>query len=91
MPQIAGFRGALWNPAKADLAKVVAAPIKNASALLADGTLVKDPTRAVYLYHQVFPFQGRTIVRQSILAALRLVPWSDGSVRPHEATDAGAR
>jgi uncharacterized protein (DUF1015 family) len=91
MPQIAGFRGALWNPAKVDLAKVVAAPIKNASALLADGTLVKDATRAVYLYHQVFPFQGRTIVRQSILAALRLAPWSDGSIRPHEATEASAR
>ena len=65
MPQIAGFRGALWNPAKVELAKVAAAPIDKAKELLADGSLVRDPTRAVYLYNQVFPFEGRTITRST--------------------------
>lgn len=91
MPQIAGFRGALWDPAKVDLAKVATAPISNAQELLASGALVCDPARAVYLYHQVFAQGGRTVTRAMLVSAVRLAPWSDGSIRPHEATDSTAR
>lgn len=91
MPQIAGFRGALWNAARVDLGKVAAAPIKNAKELLADGVLARDPTRAMYLYHQVFSSGGRSVTRAMLVAAVRLAPWGDGSIRPHEATDARAR
>lgn len=91
MPQIAGFRGALWSAAKVDLAKVASAPIKTAQELLADGSLVKDPTRAMYLYHQLFTLGGRTVTRSTLLTAVRLAPWSEGSVRPHEQTSARAR
>ena len=90
MPQIAGFRGALWNAAKVDLAKVASAPIKTAKDLLADGSLVQDPTRAMYLYNQLFTLGGRTVTRSTLLAAVRLAPWSEGSVRPHEETNAQA-
>jgi uncharacterized protein (DUF1015 family) len=91
MPQIAGFRGALWNAARVDLAKVASAPIKNAQDLLADGVLVKDPTRAMYLYHQLFTHGGRTVTRATLLAAVRLTPWDEGSVRPHEQTNEQAK
>jgi uncharacterized protein (DUF1015 family) len=60
-------------------------------ALLVDGASVKDPTRALYLYHQVFAQGGRTVTRPMLLAAIRLAPWSEGSIRPHEATDERVR
>lgn len=91
MSQIAGFRGALWDPTKVELSKVVAAPIADPKATLAAGQLVRDPTRAVYRYHQAFAAGSRVLVRKSWFAALGLEPWSANSVRPHEAIDPGAR
>ncbi len=91
MPQIAGFRGALWDASKVDLAKVATAPIKRAKDLLASGELVRDPSRAMYRYFQTFDHGGRTINRAMLVCAARLAPWSDGAIRAHEATDARAR
>lgn len=91
MPQIAGFRGALWNASKVDVAKVATAPVKRASALLASGELVRDPTRAMYRYFQTFDHGGRAINRAMLVCAVRLAPWSDGSIRAHEETNAKAR
>lgn len=88
MPQIAGFRGILWT--KLD-PKLAAKPIANPRARLDKGELVKDPTRAVYRYHQAFAAGPRTLVRKSWFAAVMLSPWADRDVRPHEATDASAR
>ena len=91
MTQIAGFRGALWDPTKVELAKVVAAPITDPKAKLAAGALVRDQTRAVYRYHQAFAAGPRMLVRKSWFAALGLEPWSGKQVRAHEQTDPGAR
>ena len=91
MPAIAGFRGALWDPTKVELAKVVASPVSGVKDRLASGELVRDPVRAVYRYHQVFSDSGRTITRQNVIVAARLTPWSEGQIRPHEATDPTAR
>jgi uncharacterized protein (DUF1015 family) len=91
MPQIAGFRGALWTASNVDLAKVASAPIKAAKQHLADGTLVQDPTRAMYLYHQLFTLGGRTVTRATLITAVRLAPWTEGSIRPHEETNAQAK
>lgn len=91
MPQIAGFRGALWDAAKVDLSKVAGGPIKNAKELLAKGDLVRDPTRAMYRYAQTFPQGDRTVTRSMLVTAIRLAPWSDGSIRAHEATNPQAR
>lgn len=91
MPQIAGFRGALWDPSKVDLAKVVASPVSAVKDRLAKGELVRDPVKAMYRYHQTFTFNKRSITRQTLLVAARLAPWEDGSIRPHEATDPTAR
>jgi uncharacterized protein (DUF1015 family) len=85
MPQIAGFRGVLQQevpkPGAPELGKALAA-----------GTLARDPGRAVYRYHQVFAGSGgRAFVRRSLVCAVRLAPWADRSVRPHEATTPAAR
>ncbi|HEY0985664.1 MAG TPA: DUF1015 family protein [Kofleriaceae bacterium] len=54
---------------------------------LSAGTLVRDPGRAVYRYHQVFadPQGGRALVRKMFLCSVRLEPWAEGLVKPHEA------
>jgi len=59
---------------------------------LAAGTLVRDPGRAVYRYHQVFaePVTGRALIRKMVLCAIRLEPWTEPLIRPHEATPPAA-
>src|ERR1043165_3029599 len=91
MPQIAGFRGALWDASKVDLAKVAAEPLTHVKDRLAKGELVRDPTRAIYRYDQSFDAGTRTLTRKTIVCAVRLSPWSDGLVRPHEETNPTAR
>jgi len=52
----------------------------------------RDPGRAVYRYHQVFAGPGgRQLVRKMLVCAVRLTPWQDGEVRPHETVVAAAR
>jgi uncharacterized protein (DUF1015 family) len=89
MPQIAGLRGVLPDPSK--VKEVVAAASSagvDVAKGLASGMLVRDPGRCVYRYHQTFadPAGGRSLVRKMLLCAVRLEPWTDGLVRPHEAT-----
>jgi uncharacterized protein (DUF1015 family) len=87
MPQIAGLRGVLPDPSKAKevVAETAAGKLDVAKGLSA-GTLVRDPSRAVYRYHQVFadPQGGRARVRKMVLCAVRLEPWTEGLVKPHE-------
>jgi uncharacterized protein (DUF1015 family) len=91
MPQIAGFRGALWDASKVQLSSVVASPVTGVKDRLATGELVRDPSRAMYRYHQTFTHAGRTVTRQTLVCALRLEPWADGVIRAHEQTDPTAR
>jgi uncharacterized protein (DUF1015 family) len=91
MPQVAGFRGAIWDTSKVELAKVTTAPIDNPKARLASGELVRDSSRALYRYHQTFTAGSRSLTRKAMFAAVQLTPWSEGTVRPHEETDAHAR
>jgi len=91
MPQIAGFRGALWDASRVQLASVVASPVTGVKERLAAGELVRDPSRALYRYHQTFSHGARTLTRQTLVCALRLEPWTEGTVRPHEQTDPTAR
>lgn len=49
------------------------------------GVLIRDAS-AVYAYRQEFTWQGRTHVRQSYFAAVRLEPWDAGIIKPHERT-----
>jgi uncharacterized protein (DUF1015 family) len=61
---------------------------------LADGTLVRDDQRAIYRYHQSFRSDahgGRVITRRGFVAAVRLEPFANGVVLPHERTLAGPK
>jgi uncharacterized protein (DUF1015 family) len=92
MPQIAGLRGVLPDPSKLkDVASGLGGGLDIAKGLAA-GTLVRDPGRAVYRYHQVFaePVTGRALVRKMVVCAARLDPWTEPLIRPHEATPPAA-
>ena len=58
---------------------------------LADGTLVREDEPAFYLYHQVFTHAERSYTRRKFIARLRLVPFSEGTVLPHEETFGGPK
>jgi uncharacterized protein (DUF1015 family) len=60
-------------------------------AWLADGTLIREAQPALYVYHQVFKQEGRTYTRRKFIARLRLVPFSEGVVLPHEETFGGPK
>jgi uncharacterized protein (DUF1015 family) len=86
MPQIAGFRGVL--PEASKLKEVVEGAAFDVAKGFAAGTLVRDPGRTMYRYHQAFAEPGgtRTVVRKMFLCSVRLEPWSEGLVKPHVAT-----
>jgi uncharacterized protein (DUF1015 family) len=69
----------------------------NARELLArwikDGTLRLDPRPAIYRYEQTFqhPPGGRRYVRTGFIAQLRLTPFGEGVVLPHEHTLSGPK
>jgi uncharacterized protein (DUF1015 family) len=60
-----------------------------------DGVLVRDPEPAFYRYDQTFvPPGGRggpTLTRRGFLALVRLVPFADAIVLPHERTLSGPK
>ncbi len=84
MPHVAGLRGVV--PETSKLAEVIATPPELIQGLVT-GALVRDPGRAIYRYHQTFAGPGgRPFTRKSFFCAVRLSPWSEGMIRPHEAT-----
>jgi uncharacterized protein (DUF1015 family) len=88
MPQIAGLRGVLPEASKLkDVVVGTGGAAFDVAKGFAAGTLVRDPGRALYRYHQVFAEPGgRTVVRKMFVCAVRLEPWNEGLVKPHEAT-----
>lgn len=58
---------------------------------LTDGTLIRDPRPAVYAYHQMFTHAGKAYTRRMFIARVRLRPFSDGVVLPHEQTFGGPK
>jgi hypothetical protein len=97
MPQIAGFRGVLPEPSKIKdvITAFAGTPGGDVIKGLAAGTLVRDPGRAVYRYHQAFPEAGsaRVVVRKHVVCAVKLEAWTEGVIRPPEGkvpTDAAA-
>jgi uncharacterized protein (DUF1015 family) len=91
MVRVAGFRGALLNPTRVDVAKIAAAPVPGVRSLLAKQDLVRDTHLSVYRYHQSFAQRGRTVTRKTVLVAVELQPWSTGAIRAHEQTSRMAR
>jgi len=51
-----------------------------------DGVLVDDDAPAIYVVEQSWEHEGRPVRRRGFVAAVRLHPFSDGVVLPHERT-----
>jgi uncharacterized protein (DUF1015 family) len=55
------------------------------------GILRQDSEPALYVYHQQFSWKNRTYIRRSFLAAVRLEPFGQGKIFPHEETLPGPK
>jgi uncharacterized protein (DUF1015 family) len=55
------------------------------------GVLVQDSARALYVYHQEFEVEGKRFVRRGFMARVRLEPFGQGRIYPHEETLAGPK
>lgn len=58
---------------------------------LADGTMVRDYQPAIYAYHQTYRHSGTRYVRKMFFAGLKLEPFGEGSIFPHERTFGGPK
>ncbi len=56
-----------------------------------EGVLTTDPDPAIYVYHQEFTAEGVTYNRRGFMARLRLSPFGEGQVFPHEETLPGPK
>jgi uncharacterized protein (DUF1015 family) len=56
-----------------------------------EGVLVQDSARALYNYHQEFEVEGQRHTRRGFLARVRLEPFGQGNIYPHEETMAGPK
>ena len=68
---------------------------ERASATLKDwrrtGVLAEDPHPAFYVYHQTFVVEGREYTRKGFFARVRLEPFGEGKIYPHEQTLSGPK
>ena len=55
------------------------------------GTLIREHEDTLYVYHQQFDWEGRTYNRRGFLGLLKLEPFGQGQVFPHEQTMPGPR
>ena len=58
---------------------------------LRDGSMVRDREPAIYAYHQNYTQGGTKYVRKMFFAGLRLEPFGEGSIFPHERTFGGPK
>jgi uncharacterized protein (DUF1015 family) len=53
--------------------------------------LVREPDPAIYVYHQIFDYAGKTYTRRGFMARIKLVRFGEGNIYPHEQTHAKAK
>lgn len=58
---------------------------------LDDGVLFTEADPAIYVYHQIFDYAGKTYTRKGFMAGLEVQPFGEGCVFPHEQTHAAAK
>lgn len=58
---------------------------------LAEGTLRPDEAPTLYRYHQLFALGGREYTRRGFIALVRLTPFAERVVLPHERTLSGPK
>jgi uncharacterized protein (DUF1015 family) len=56
-----------------------------------NGTLIEESDPAIYVCHQQFEIEGRSYTRRGFLARLKLEPFGQGQVYPHEETMPGPK
>lgn len=56
-----------------------------------EGVLLRDREDCLYAYHQEFTWEGRSYVRKGFLGRIRVVPFGEGCVFPHEQTLSGPK
>jgi uncharacterized protein (DUF1015 family) len=56
-----------------------------------EGVLYTDPDPAIYVYHQEFTAEGISYNRRGFMARVRLSPFGEGQVFPHEETLPGPK
>jgi len=56
-----------------------------------DGIVVQDSARSLYVYHQDFDVEGQRFTRKGFMARVRLEPFGEGRIYPHEETLAGPK
>jgi uncharacterized protein (DUF1015 family) len=56
-----------------------------------EGILTQDSARALYVYHQEFEVEGQRFSRRGFLARVRLEPFGEGKIFPHEETMSGPK
>jgi uncharacterized protein (DUF1015 family) len=64
---------------------------RHAQGLAPRGVLREDPHPSLYAYHQTFEVEGRTYTRKGFLARVRLEPFGQGRIYPHEQTLSGPK
>jgi len=57
----------------------------------AEGVLSTEPDPAVYVYHQIFEVDGTRHTRRGFIAGVRLEPFGEGQIHPHEETMPGPK
>jgi uncharacterized protein (DUF1015 family) len=56
-----------------------------------EGVLTQDSARSLYVYHQDFEVEGKRYTRRGFMARVRLEPFGQGKIYPHEETLAGPK
>jgi len=56
-----------------------------------DGVLLRDREDCIYAYHQEFTWEGRDYIRTGFMARIRVEPFGEGCVFPHEQTLSGPK
>jgi uncharacterized protein (DUF1015 family) len=58
---------------------------------LREGVLFAEGDPAIYVYHQEFDLDGRTVIRRGFMGRCRLETFGEGNIHPHEETHGGAK
>ncbi len=56
-----------------------------------DGVLKPEHEAAVYIYHQTFTYEGQEFIRRGFMSRVRLEPFGEGTIYPHEETHSKAK
>lgn len=56
-----------------------------------DGVLRAENVAAVYVYHQTFSYEGQEFTRRGFMSRVRIEPFGQGKIYPHEETHSKAK